>query len=265
MQDRFSPPQIAEAFFRRTRSAAVSANARSLRASSRSKSLIHFFPWSPDPDAPCSHIFLKSGPVVRLLTSRLPRHDLHQVEPTLTAVFGQISLVQCRRFQHRRELVARRPTLGASVSVRQKLPLAACLRPPLVQRREPPRVYRRAKLSENCPLWNRHKRRRPRSRIHLSSASVRFGWLWNTAMNIRAKLRRLRRSQANWVVRQTADPVWARQVQRDGGERPGPTSAEKARIKELERQNRELRQANEILRKASAYFAQAELDRPFRK
>ena len=52
---------------------------------------------------------------------------------------------------------------------------------------------------------------------------------------------------------------WVRQAQRDGGERPGPTSAEKARIKELERENRELRQANEILKKASAYFAQAEL------
>ena len=59
--------------------------------------------------------------------------------------------------------------------------------------------------------------------------------------------------------------TWVRQTQRDGGERPGPTSAEIARIKELERENRELRQANEILRKASAYFAQAELDRPFRK
>ena len=59
--------------------------------------------------------------------------------------------------------------------------------------------------------------------------------------------------------------VWMRQVQRDGGERPGQTSAEKARIKELERENRELRQVNEILRKASAYFAQAELDRPLRK
>src|SRR3989338_5719799 len=59
--------------------------------------------------------------------------------------------------------------------------------------------------------------------------------------------------------------VWMRQVQRDGGERPGPTSVEIARIKELERENRELRQANEILRKASAYFAQAELDRPFRR
>ena len=50
--------------------------------------------------------------------------------------------------------------------------------------------------------------------------------------------------------------VWMRQIQRDGGERPGQTTAEKARIKELERENRELRQANEILRKASAYFAQ---------
>jgi transposase len=59
--------------------------------------------------------------------------------------------------------------------------------------------------------------------------------------------------------------VWMRQIQRDGGERPGQTSPEKARIKELEREVRELRQANEILRKASAYFAQAELDRPFRK
>jgi hypothetical protein len=43
------------------------------------------------------------------------------------------------------------------------------------------------------------------------------------------------------------------------------TSDERTRIKALERENKELRQANEILRKASAYFAQAELDRPFRK
>lgn len=59
--------------------------------------------------------------------------------------------------------------------------------------------------------------------------------------------------------------VWYKQAQRDAGREAGPTSAEKARIKELERENRELRQANEILKKASAYFAQAELDRPFRK
>lgn len=54
---------------------------------------------------------------------------------------------------------------------------------------------------------------------------------------------------------------WVRRAERDRGQRPGPTSQERERIKELERENRELRQANEILRKASAYFAQAELDR----
>ena len=57
---------------------------------------------------------------------------------------------------------------------------------------------------------------------------------------------------------------WVRQSQRDKGQRSGPTSEDKARIKALERENRELRQANEILRKASAYFAQAELDRRFK-
>ena len=55
------------------------------------------------------------------------------------------------------------------------------------------------------------------------------------------------------------------QAERDGGKRGGLTSTEKDRIKELEREVRELRQANEILKKASAYFAAAELDRPFRK
>jgi len=59
--------------------------------------------------------------------------------------------------------------------------------------------------------------------------------------------------------------AWCLQAARDADERAGPTREEKARIKELEREVRELRQANEILKKASAYFAQAELDRPFRK
>jgi transposase-like protein len=58
---------------------------------------------------------------------------------------------------------------------------------------------------------------------------------------------------------------WVRQAERDQGLRPGPTSDEQDRIKSLEREVRELRQANEILRKASAYFAQAELDRPFKR
>ena len=54
---------------------------------------------------------------------------------------------------------------------------------------------------------------------------------------------------------------WLRHAERERGVRAGPTSAEQARIKTLEREVRELRQANEILRKASAYFAMAELDR----
>ena len=55
--------------------------------------------------------------------------------------------------------------------------------------------------------------------------------------------------------------LWVRQSERDQGRRAGPTTAERERIKALEREVRELRQANEILRKASAYFAQAELNR----
>ena len=54
---------------------------------------------------------------------------------------------------------------------------------------------------------------------------------------------------------------WVRQAERDQGERPGLTTSESERLKELERENFELKRANEILRKASAYFAQAELDR----
>ena len=57
---------------------------------------------------------------------------------------------------------------------------------------------------------------------------------------------------------------WVRQSERDQGTRAGQTTAERDRIKALEREVRELRQANEILRKASAYFAQAELDRRFK-
>jgi transposase len=54
---------------------------------------------------------------------------------------------------------------------------------------------------------------------------------------------------------------WVRQMERDAGQRPGLTTNERDRLKDLERENRELKRANEILRKASAYFAQAELDR----
>ena len=54
---------------------------------------------------------------------------------------------------------------------------------------------------------------------------------------------------------------WVRQAERDTGKRAGVTTDERERLKQLERENLELKRANEILRKASAYFAQAELDR----
>lgn len=57
---------------------------------------------------------------------------------------------------------------------------------------------------------------------------------------------------------------WVRQAERDRGQRAGLTTDERERMKALEREVRELRQANENLRKASAYFAQAELGHPFK-
>ena len=54
---------------------------------------------------------------------------------------------------------------------------------------------------------------------------------------------------------------WVRQAERDRGERAGLTTDERQRLKQLERENCELKRANEILRKAAAFFAQAELDR----
>ena len=58
---------------------------------------------------------------------------------------------------------------------------------------------------------------------------------------------------------------WVRQAEKDQGLRAGATTTEQQRIKELERENRELRKTNEILKLASAYFAQAELDRHHKK
>ena len=58
---------------------------------------------------------------------------------------------------------------------------------------------------------------------------------------------------------------WVKKTEVDSGTRAGVSTDVAEKLKALERENRELRQANEILRKASAYFAQAELDRPFKR
>ena len=77
---------------------------------------------------------------------------------------------------------------------------------------------------------------------------------WAAIVSIAAKIGCTAQTLHNWV----------RQAERDQGVRGGTTTDDHERMKALERENRELRQANEILRKASAYFAQAELDRRFR-
>ena len=97
--------------------------------------------------------------------------------------------------------------------------------------------------------------------MHPKSGSERCGWYGSTK----------RRHGTQWATIQsiaakigcTAETLrqWVRQAERDDGQRPGLTTDERQRLKELERENRELKRANEILRKASAYFAQAELDR----
>ena len=80
-----------------------------------------------------------------------------------------------------------------------------------------------------------------------------------------ANLRRARGHLANAVVDVVRNVEVTRRVERDSGARPGPTTAEQQRIKELEREVRELRKTNEILKLASAYFAQAEFDRQLKR
>ena len=77
---------------------------------------------------------------------------------------------------------------------------------------------------------------------------------WAAIVSIAAKIGCMAQTLDNWV----------KQAERDSGARAGLSTEERERMKALEREVRELRQANEILRKASAYFAQAELDRRFK-
>ena len=74
---------------------------------------------------------------------------------------------------------------------------------------------------------------------------------WSAMKSIAEKMGCSAETLRNWVLRH----------EQDTGSRPGPTTDEKKRVQELEREVRELKRANEILRLASAYFAKAELDR----
>jgi transposase len=78
-----------------------------------------------------------------------------------------------------------------------------------------------------------------------------YGSQWAAIQSISQKIGCTAETLRRWVV----------QAQRDAGHRPGLTTSERERLRQLERENRELKRANEILRKASAFFAQAELDR----
>ena len=74
---------------------------------------------------------------------------------------------------------------------------------------------------------------------------------WAAIKSVAAKIGCTPETLRSWLIKSEVD----------NGVRPGVTSDDAARMKELERENRELKRANEILRKASAFFAQAELDR----
>jgi transposase len=89
----------------------------------------------------------------------------------------------------------------------------------------------------------------------VSEHEAEYPSLWATVCSIAAKIGCSAHTLNEWV----------KKAEIDRGKRAGLPSDAAARMKELERENRELRQANEILRKASAYFAMAELDRPLKR
>ena len=92
-----------------------------------------------------------------------------------------------------------------------------------------------------------------------SCVSGRCGWCSSIRASIRRSGRRSARSREKLGMTSRDVAAWVRRAEVDEGHRPGLTTDERARLKELERENRELRRANEILKSASAFFA-AELD-----
>ena len=120
---------------------------------------------------------------------------------------------------------------------------------------EPYRVGRRAYSERGWSPWD------DGANIRQSYVNERCASCWSTRTNIRRSGRRCDRWPRNWACRTELLRRWVRHTERDGGLRPGLPTDERERLKQLERENFELRRANEILKKASAYFAQAELDR----
>ena len=93
---------------------------------------------------------------------------------------------------------------------------------------------------------------------------MRCGWFWITKPSTVRAGRWSHRSRRRFGCTAQTLHEWVKKADRDSGRTPGIPADVAEKLKALERENRELRQANEILRKASAYFAQAELDRRFK-
>ena len=89
----------------------------------------------------------------------------------------------------------------------------------------------------------------------------RFGWSLRTRQNTNREWAAIVSIASKIGCTPESLRQWIRQAERDQGKRAGLTSSEHERLKQLEREVRELQRANEILRKAAAFFAQAELDR----
>ena len=93
----------------------------------------------------------------------------------------------------------------------------------------------------------------------------RCGWSSSSVLAVARSGGRSRAMQGRHAAKIGCKAERVRRHEGDHGRREGPSTAEQDRVKSLEREVRELRQANEILRKASAYFAMAELDRPLKR
>jgi transposase len=124
---------------------------------------------------------------------------------------------------------------------------------------EPPRVCRRLQLLRR---WSHDKQATNKFSREVRARAVRMVLdhehehtsRWATLVSIAGKIGCTAQTLHQWVGK----------AERDSGRKPGLTTDMAAKLKTLERENRELRQANEILRKANAYFAQAELDRRYK-